>query len=424
MATILGCVADDLTGATDLALVLSQNGMRTVLVLDTPAPGTDAPGDADAIVVALKTRTMNPDNAVRLSMEALDWLRYTGAERFFFKYCSTFDSTERGNIGPVAEAMAERLMPDFTVFCPAFPLNQRTVYQGHLFVEGRLLSESSLASHPLTPMTDPDLVRVLQEQCKSNQVGLIPLETVEKGTAAILAAMEKLQDEGCRFGIVDALDDGHLLSIADACASQPLVTGGSAVTAALPAVYRLDGRLSENPDARKLDSFEGPVAILSGSCSEASQIQVSRLADQCKTIEIDPLALAQGSVDAESLLKQAGTLEKQDIVLFFSTAPAPNVAVVQKELGRRQAGELVENVMSDLAEGLVARGVRKLIVAGGETSGAVARKLKPGQLRVGPEIAPGVPWMQSTGNTGLLLCFKSGNFGGPDFFLNAVEMVS
>lgn len=422
MTTILGCVADDLTGATDLALVLSQNGMRTILVLDTPA--TDDTIDADAVVVALKTRTMNPDNAARLCMQALDWLKSIGAERIFFKYCSTFDSTESGNIGPVAEAMAARLMPDFTVFCPAFPANRRTVYQGHLFVEGRLLSESSLASHPLTPMKDPDLVRVLQKQCKHNRVGLIPLETVEKGTAAILEMMENLRDKGCRFGIVDALDDDHLRSIADACASQPLMTGGSAVTAGLPAVYRLEGRLAENSNASKLDHFEGTVAVLSGSCSETSQQQVSQLAGHYPAIEIDPLALARGSEDAGSLLQQAGDLKSQDLVLFFSTAPAPNVAVVQSEVGRWQSGELIEEVMADLAEALVARGVKKLIVAGGETSGAVARKLELGQLRVGPEIDPGVPWMQSTAEPKLLLSFKSGNFGGPDFFTRAAEMVS
>ena len=184
--TILGCIADDLTGATDLALVLANAGMRTVLVLDTPTADSPAPL-ADAVVVALKTRTMNPDKASRLSLEALDWLQKAGAERIFFKYCSTFDSTDQGNIGPVAEALTDRLNPEFTVFCPAFPANGRTVYQGHLFVNGRLLSESSLAEHPLTPMKDPDLVRVLQKQCRTHRVGLIPLDVVEQGTGAVLA---------------------------------------------------------------------------------------------------------------------------------------------------------------------------------------------------------------------------------------------
>ncbi len=423
MTVLLGCVADDLTGATDLALVLSQNGMRTVLVLDTP-PGSGATPDADAVVVALKTRTMNPDRAVHHSLEALEWLKGHGAQRFFFKYCSTFDSTERGNIGPVAEAMADVLLPDITLFCPAFPANGRTVYRGHLFVEGRLLSESSLATHPLTPMTDPDLVRVLQKQCRHSQVGLIPLETVERGTGAILEAMQALQDAGFRFCIVDALDDGHLLSIADAGASQPLVTGGSAVTAGLPAVYRLEGKLPEAPGPAKLEQVEGPVAVLSGSCSEASQRQVSRLAEQALAIEVDPLALAEGAATVQSLLERAGDLSSAQTVMFFSTAPAPNVAIARERLGRWQAGELVEKTFAGLASELVGRGIRKLIVAGGETSGAVARELGLSQLRVGPEIDPGVPWMQSLGDQGLLLAFKSGNFGGPDFFLRARDMVA
>lgn len=423
MSAILGCVADDLTGATDLALVLSQNGMRTVLVLDTPHVQTPAP-DADAVVVALKTRTMAPDKAVNLSLEALNWLRSLGAERFFFKYCSTFDSTEQGNIGPVAEAMADALQSGITVFCPAFPANGRTVYQGHLFVEDRLLSESSLAKHPLTPMTDPDLVRVLQKQCLRSQVGLIPLETVNQGTVAILKAMQHLQDDGYRFCIVDALDDGHLQSIANASASQCLVTGGSAVTAGLPAAYRLEGRLLEMQGLEKLEKIDGPVAVLSGSCSKASQRQVSRLADNARTVEIDPLALADGSTTIKSLLDEAGELEDERPVLFFSTAAASNVASAQDKLGRWYAGELVEETFAALAAELVGRGVRKLIVAGGETSGAVARQLGLSQLRVGPEIDPGVPWMQTVGEPGLLLAFKSGNFGAPDFFEKAIEMVS
>ena len=423
MTTLLGCVADDLTGATDLALVLSANGMRTVLVLDPPPPGSPGP-DAEAVVVALKTRTVRPEKAVRQSMEAAEWLLGCGAERIFFKYCSTFDSTESGNIGPVAEALADRLAPDLTLFCPSFPANGRTVYQGHLFVEGRLLSESSLANHPLTPMTDPCLERVLQKQCRDSKVGLIALETVEQGTGAILAAMEGLQADGCRFAITDALDEGHLLSIADAGAAQPLLTGGSAVAAGLPAVYRLEGKLREEPTPVALDTVPGTVAILSGSCSEASRRQVSAMAQRCRSVEIDALALSRGEIDTDTLLAQAGDVNGPDAVIFYSTTSPENVSVVQQTLGRRQSGQLVEDTMAELAAALVERGVRKLIVAGGETSGAVARKLGLTQLRVGPEIDPGVPWMQNLGEPQLLLAFKSGNFGTDDFFIKAVEMAA
>lgn len=423
MSLVLGCIADDLTGATDLALVLSRNGMRVVLVLDIPADDVAVP-EAEAVVVALKTRTVKPEKAVRQSLAALDWLQAAGASRVFFKYCSTFDSTKQGNIGPVAEALADRLGPEFTVFCPAFPANRRTVYQGHLFVKGRLLSESSLAAHPLTPMTDPDLVRVLQAQCSRYRVGLIPLETVDAGTGAVLAAMERLQSEGCRFGVADAVNDAQLATLADACSAQPLLTGGSAVTAALPAIYRLEGRLPPVADRDDLPARPGPVAVLSGSCSEASRAQVAELAARCPAVRIDPLALGETGDDVAALLDRAGDIGEEKAVLFYATADPEAVAAAQDELGRWRAGEMVEKTLAELAFALVARGVRKLIVAGGESSGAVARRLGLEMLRVGPEIDPGVPWMSSLSEPGLLLAFKSGNFGKRDFFLRAAEMVA
>lgn len=421
--TILGCIADDLTGATDLALVLTDAGMSTILVLGTPEPGSPAP-PADAVVVALKTRTMHPDKAERQSLEALHWLQNLGAQRIFFKYCSTFDSTDQGNIGPVAEALADHLNPEFTVFCPAFPANGRTVYQGHLFVNGRLLSESSLADHPLTPMNDPDLVRVLQKQCRRYQVGLVPLEVVAQGTGAVLEKMEALQDGGCRFGIADAINDEHLATIADACAAQALMTGGSAVTAALPGIYRLEGRLSDMPAPREIDEFEGPVVLISGSCSEASRAQVEFASRHFPAVTVDPLGLASGESDVSTLLQAAAAADRNGAVLFHSTADPDTVSSAQKQLGRWKSGELVENTLAELAQGLVNSGIRKLVIAGGETSGAVARKLGLQQLRVGPEIDTGVPWMQSLGDPPLLLAFKSGNFGSEGFFVRAVEQAA
>lgn len=414
---LLGCVADDFTGATDLANTLVKNGMRTVQLLGVPDTATPVP-EADAVVVALKSRTIPAADAVAQSVAALDWLRTAGAGQFFFKYCSTFNSTEKGNIGPVAEALMERLGTRFTIACPAFPENGRTIYKGHLFVGDLLLSDSSMRHHPLTPMTDANLVRFLGRQTQG-KVGLVPFPVVEAGAKAVKCVFRVLEDEGNRIAIVDAVTDRDLAAIGEACAGMALVTGGSGVALGLPENFRRQGRLAGDRVADALPAVAGPEAVISGSCSPATLAQVARFAASGPLFAIDPLALADGrDLVGEALGWARGRLE-QGPLLVSASAPAAKVAEVQKRLGVMAAGELVERALADIARGLVAAGVRRLVVAGGETAGAVVGALGIRGLRIGREIAPGVPCTVSLGDAPMALALKSGNFGDADFFMKA-----
>jgi len=414
---LLGCIADDFTGATDLASTLVRGGMATVQVIGVPAG--PAP-DADAIVVALKSRTAPAHDAVADSLAALAWLQAAGCRQFFFKYCSTFDSTDEGNIGPVADALAAALGCGFAIACPAFPANGRTVYQGHLFVGYLLLSDSGMKDHPLTPMRDPNLVRVLSRQTEGT-VGLVPFATVERGAATIRSALATLKEQGRRYGIVDATTDAHLLAIGEAVDGQALVTGGSGVAMGLPGNFRRAGLLADR-DAVALPAIEGHAAVLAGSCSRTTLYQVATARDQVPTLELDPLA----TPDAAALVRQAigwakGKLGRTPVVIAASSTP-DRVAALQARLGRDAAGALVEDALAGIAAALVAAGVRRLVVAGGETSGAVVSRLGVHRLRIGAEIEPGVPWTLAEGaGPPLLLALKSGNFGGRDFFLQAFE---
>ena len=416
---LLGCIADDFTGATDLASMLVRHGMRTVQLIGVPAPG-DAPPDADAVIVALKSRTVPAREAVADSLAALAWLQEAGCRQFFFKYCSTFDSTEHGNIGPVADALVAALDCGFAIACPAFPANARSVYQGHLFVGAALLNESGMQDHPLTPMRDPNLVRVLGRQTEGT-VGLVPFATVEKGAAAIRAALAGLKEEGRRYAIVDAVSDAHLGAIGEAVAAHALVTGGSGVAMGLPDNFRRAGLL-QTGEAGELPAIPGFSAVLAGSCSRATLFQIGSARDRMPTLELDALA----TPDADALVQQAldwadGKLGAAPIVITAS-APPDKVAALQARLGREAAGALVETAMAGIAAGLAARGVRRMVVAGGETSGAVVTALGVKRLRIGAEIDPGVPWTLAEGTGApMLLALKSGNFGGRDFFLSAFE---
>ena len=415
----LGCIADDFTGATDLASTLVRHGMRTVQLIGVPDASDPAP-DADAVVVALKSRTAPVAEAVRQSLDALRWLQAAGCRQFFHKYCSTFDSTDEGNIGPVADALIEALGCGFALACPAFPANGRTVYQGHLFVGHALLSESGMENHPLTPMRDPNLVRVLSRQTDGT-VGLVPFVTVDRGTAAIRAAMTALKEQGRRYAIVDALTDAHLLAIGAAAEGQALVTGGSGVAMGLPENFRRAGLLAEH-DAGALPDVPGHAAVLAGSCSRATLFQIGTARDRVPTLELDPLALPDAGALAQRALEWAEDKLGQTPVVIAASAPPERVRALQDRLGREAAGALVEQALATVAEGLVARGVRRLVVAGGETSGAVVGRLGVRRLRIGAEIDPGVPWTHAEGaGPPMLLALKSGNFGGRDFFLQAFE---
>ncbi|MDP6829580.1 MAG: four-carbon acid sugar kinase family protein [Alphaproteobacteria bacterium] len=419
MSILLGCIADDFTGATDLANRLVRQGMRTVQFFGPPAAHMAVP-EAEAVVIALKSRTNPVDEAIAQSLDALAWLRDAGAEQFFFKYCSTFDSTPEGNIGPVAEALLEALDQDFTIACPAFPENGRTICYGYLFVGAQLLSESGMQNHPLTPMTDSSLVRVLAAQCR-HPVGLVDHRTVAGGADQIAAAFAGLRAEGKHHAIVDALSDDDLLRIGTACANLKLITGGSGVALGLPENFRRAGKLSGDTVADQLPPVPGPGAVLSGSCSEATLAQVAAMQRSRPSFQIDPLKLAAGEDQAGEALAWATAQLADGPPLIYASATPVQVRAAQDQLGRTEAGELVEAAMAKIATGLVAAGVRRLVVAGGETSGAVVQALGVEGIRIGPQIDPGVPWTTTLGQPELALALKSGNFGVEDFFLKALD---
>ena len=415
---ILGCIADDFTGATDLANTLTRHGMHTVQTIGLPKG--DAP-EADAIVVALKSRTIPAQEAVAQSLAACQWLKQHGARQIFFKYCSTFDSTDHGNIGPVADALLDELAADFTIACPAFPENGRSIYLGHLFVGNDLLSDSSMRNHPLTPMGDSNLVRVLERQSKY-KVGLVPYRIVKVGAAAIAQAFEELRAQGIRHAIVDALEDRDLENIGAAISPLSLITGGSGVAIGLPQNYRVARLLRRRDDAGELEPAGGPGAVLSGSCSAATLAQVQRMKDKYPSMAVDPAVLAAAPEKAvEDIIAWArGKLAAGPVLVYASAAPEA-VALVQAQFGREQAGAMVEHAMAGVAKGLAEAGVRRFVIAGGETSGAVVSALGVEALEIGRQIAPGVPATLSYGLPRYALALKSGNFGGPDFFSEALE---
>lgn len=420
MTVLLGCIADDFTGGTDLAGMLVKAGMRTVQMIGVPQePIGD---DIDAVVIALKSRTTPAEDAIAESLAALRWLQKAGCRQFYFKYCSTFDSTAKGNIGPVGEALMQALGSNFTIACPAFPVNGRTIYKGHLFVGDILLSDSGMRHHPLNPMTDASLVRVLQAQIKG-KVGLTEHSTVLKGAEAIRTRFKALEAEGCNFTVVDALSNDDLMSIGAACADMPLVTAGSGIALGLPQNFRHAGLLAETQVADALPPTGGLRAVLSGSCSVATQGQVAAMRVAHPAFNVDPFELARGSDVVAAALNWAASRIKDGPVLIYATAAPEAVKAVQAQLGTEKAGSLVEEAFAAIAKGLVGLGVGQLIVAGGETAGAVVKALGVTGLRIGPEIDPGVPWTvgitEDSSQRPLALALKSGNFGTPDFFLKA-----
>jgi 3-dehydrotetronate 4-kinase len=424
VSLLLGAIADDFTGATDLCNTLVRRGMRTVQLIDVPEHGMEVP-DAQAITVALKSRTCPPAEAIERSVAALHWLRGAGARQFIFKYCSTFDSTEKGNIGPVADALLDELGSNFTIACPAFPETGRTIYKGHLFVGDLLLSDTHMRHHPLTPMTDASLVRVLASQTP-HKVGLVPYATVQRGADAVRARFEELRRDGIRFAITDAVDDAHLLTLGEACADLPLITGGSGIALGLPGNFRRSGYLGEGREGEAADALpvvQGKEAVLAGSCSAATLGQIERFAAERPALKLDPRRLAEPGAAEEVLTWARERLEAGPVLIYASATPE-EVRAVQEELGRERAGALVENALAAIARGLVDAGVRRIVVAGGETSGAVVQALDVKGLMIGPQIDPGVPACVSVGSSNrLALALKSGNFGAADFFTKAFEVM-
>ncbi len=420
---LLGAIADDLTGATDLALMLSREGMRTIQTIGIPRADLDL-GDADAVVVALKSRTNPASEAVALSLEALSFLKRAGTRQFLFKYCSTFDSSPAGNIGPVTEALMRALCTDLTIVCPAFPANGRTVYKGHLFVGNQLLSDSEMRNHPLTPMTDSSLMRLMAGQSRL-RVGLVTRETVGQGAGKVVQAFEIARDKGEQVVVVDALTDADLRVIGEAAAGLTLVTGGSGIALGLPENFRRAGLLRPAADQAVFASPSGRSMILAGSCSEATRRQIlTAIEAGMPALKLDPMAIAEGRLRVEDALSWA-LGQSAGAPLIYSSAEPDEVKAAQALLGRERAGSLIENFLAETALGFKAAGVRRLIVAGGETSGAVVSALAPDALFIGPEIDPGVPWTLTIGHMEpMALALKSGNFGAPDFFLKAWDLLT
>ena len=418
---LLGCIADDFTGATDLANMLVRGGMRTVQSIGIPTAEMAADLDADAIVIALKSRTTPAAEAVEQSLAALEWLRERGCEQIFFKYCSTFDSTAAGNIGQVSEALLEKLGSDFTLACPAFPENGRTIFRGHLFVQDQLLNECGMQNHPLTPMTDANLVRVLQSQTQQ-KVGLLRYDSIAKGVEGVRSKIAELRADGVKMAIADALSDADLYTLGEACADLPLLTGGSGLALGLPGNFRKAGKLRDI-DAAQLTPVAGGEVVLAGSASVATNGQVAAwLEAKRPALRINPLELAAGRPVVEQALEFAR--KAGETVLIYATSSPDEVKAVQQQLGVERAGAMVEDALGQIAKGLLNAGVRRFVVAGGETSGAVVQALGVQLLQIGAQIDPGVPATVSSGAQPLALALKSGNFGGRDFFSKALKQLA
>ena len=420
---VLGCIADDFTGATDLANNLVRAGMRVVQTIGVPAQALQA--DVDAVVVALKSRTVLPQDAVTQSLQALAWLKAQGARQIYFKYCSTFDSTARGNIGPVLEALMDALGTDFTIATPAFPDNKRTVFKGYLFVGDVLLNESGMQNHPLTPMVDANLVRVLQAQTR-RKVGLIDHGVVALGPQAIALRIAELKAQGIAVAIVDAVSNDDLMRLGTAVKDMPLVTAGSGVAIGLPQNFGI----RPSAGASALPPCSGRQAVVAGSCSTATRQQVADfIARGQPALALDPLQIADDAakgIDASAkALAWAAPLLEMGPVLVYSTADPAAVKSVQATLGTDAVSALVERTLAAVACGLLTLGVRQLIVAGGETSGACVQALHVSQMQIGPQIDPGVPWCYAdfSRGAGLHLALKSGNFGSDDFFSKAFKLL-
>ncbi len=393
---LLGCIADDLTGATDLGVTLAREGLSVIQVNGAPEPSLEIPA-ADAVVVALKSRTNPAAEAVAWSLSSLSWLRKRGAQRIYFKYCSTFDSTPRGNIGPVADALLDALGERLTVATPAYPRNGRTVYKGNLFVGDVPLAESGMRDHPLTPMRDSNLVRVLGAQTR-RRVSLVPAEVMEAGAGEITKRLSGAEG----YAVLDATRDEHLVAAGQACRELKLTTGGAGLAMGL--ARALDVKRASSPALPKLS---GPAAILAGSCSQATLAQIEAWGSAA--LKLDPLHL-----DAAAAVEWAVRRLPSPALIYASAPPQAIVA------GR---GEAIEHAFREIARGLAAKGVRKFVVAGGETAGAVVEALGVRALAIGPEIDPGVPWTAAVGGEPYLLALKSGNFGSRDFFAKALGML-
>ena len=418
MTTFLGCIADDFTGATDLASMLARSGVNVSLRIGVPLSTPE--NTAEIEVIALKTRSISASKAIEESLSALKWLKEAGAKKYFFKYCSTFDSTSEGNIGPVSEALMNELKVDQTIYCPAFPENGRSIYMGNLFVGQKLLSESSMKDHPLTPMNDSNLMRLLSAQV-SRRVGLADRIVVNSGVNSLKEKLISLKENDVPHVIVDAVADTDLDTIASACQDMDFITGGSALAMPLAEFYKASGKISANDNSFMNKKLNTGSIILSGSCSEMTIIQVKNFIQRgAAAFQLDPIDLAENGIK-----KVLDWLSSQDFtknIIIYATSDPDTVKKVQAELGVDMAGKIVEQGLSECAIAARELGIKNFIIAGGETSGAITKALNIRQLDIGIEIAPGVPWTFSgKRNNQIALSLKSGNFGSEEFFTEALS---
>lgn len=423
MSIFIGCIADDFTGATDLANELQQQGLKTILFLGNDCPSIDL-SDIDAVVVALKIRTAPVCEATEQALLALRFLQDAGCGHIYFKYCSTFDSSEQGNIGPITDALLDALKETFTIASPAFPRAHRTVYKGYLFVGDVLLSETHMQHHPLTPMTDSNLVRALDQQT-TGRVCLISHKIIRQGDDDLSKALQAAKEKHFRYAIVDAIEDEDLETIGRAVLKQTLKlsTGASGVAYGLARAYLQTHSTSEISNPMSIN-VGGGCAVIAGSCSKASLAQIEWMKQSHPSFQINLLECASGKDVVSEVIEWASQHLKEAPILIHTSVHPDELKMVQTELGAENAGALAEQRSSQIAKALVDLGVRRLIVAGGETSGAVVQALGVKALRIGPEIDPGVPWTAPAIETPMALALKSGNFGSDDFFVKAFEMTS
>ncbi|MGB1321365.1 MAG: 3-oxo-tetronate kinase [Vibrio gallaecicus] len=417
---LLGVIADDFTGATDIAGFLVENGMRTIQLNGIPAGDFDV--SADAVVISLKSRSCPVDEAITDSVTALKWLQSQGCQQFYFKYCSTFDSTAQGNIGPVTDALLAELGESFTMVCPALPVNGRTVYNGHLFVFGELLSDSGMRNHPVTPMTDSSVVRMMNAQSEGVS-GLVNFQTIEQGSDSVTARFEELKSQGNRYAVVDAFNSEHLVTLGQAAKSLKLITGGSGLAAGIAKNWT--EHLVDQSDAKLAGSpVKAPTVVFSGSCSVMTNQQVTAYKQLAPHFAIDVKACLTNAQYTNEVFDWVMTHSQSEFApLVYATADAAALKTIQEEYGAQASSHAVEQFFSQLAIKLQKNGVKNFIVAGGETSGVVTQSLAVKGFHIGPQIAPGVPWVKSVEGD-LSLALKSGNFGDENFFAKAQAFFS
>ncbi len=421
MPITLGCIADDFTGATDLANMLVKGGLKTIQLLGNPSKEDVVPS-VDAVIIALKTRTIPVEEAIEQSLQALNWLKNAGAKQFFFKYCSTFDSTDEGNIGPVIDALMEALETQFTIACPAFPETERTIFKGHLFVGDKLLSDSPMKDHPLTPMTDSNLVSILSRQT-SQKVGLVEYKDILAGPYAIRKAFDQLQKEDVAIAVTDVLNDEHLYFLGEAVKDFKLITGGSGIALGLPSQFKSRNNHQEETRAHSLPKVLGKELVLSGSCSEMTLAQVDEFSKKYSTLKLNPIELAENNSALANAVDWVIQAKGEEPILVYASAPPDAVKQAQKKLGRDLASSTVENALAKIALAAVQDGFRRIVVAGGETAGAVMSNLGIKGIMIGEQIDPGVPTTVSIGDPSIGLVLKSGNFGSADFFEKAFKVM-